>query len=584
MEIRLYTLLKRLLAVATLLLTIACTDEAMISAPETNADNEPVVIHATIASTGMATKSTNPDFTNPNASAGPIKNRTLLFTYPSAKEGGRMRSLPCVFNANGYGTIKKEDGNPLLWGDIDTEKLIYKKDDNSNKQLVDVIENAVVYLDNLINYPAQDMELDQSVTSGDKEAYYKVVDNFTKLRFSKQQEYDNVNKGIFEQNQTQGYRIMIAIPGTARADSLVDIIWSSISEPEAGKVLEFKLEHKMSAISFRFSSDDKDLQDALKQTDIQVWLDNVRVCIGHSSIRHSKEGNPFDRKNGTVYPNPGASSIAQEDVHLIYENYLPDVIYNGAKEEPQMGAITDRPTKGGILYEVQESGLTYYSTPVWIFPPFQYVNSNNIDNLMSRPMLTIDLGSKQGKFNGYFPTMVDYLIKNTNGDYTSINDYLSFKAGYHLIFNVKLKKEIDNNEIVFQNIEVQDMAYSFREDILAKQSGIYKWKDLEELIETYNNDSSEKNYRLQRYGSYSKPKWVFVLWRDIYVNDGKQTENGQWSKFDNEKFEIKREATSDSGNYGIYLNPTITDQGEITSKGTPLSDEALTNTQNKNNL
>lgn len=127
---KLNIILKKLPFAAILLLSAACKDDAaMLSAD----NDEPVVIRATADGDGMN-----------NGLAG----RELLFTYPSKAEGGKMKSLVCTFNEEGYGVVytDEEKTKLLRWDEIYT-----------GRDAAAYPEGALdaVYLDNLVNYPVQ---------------------------------------------------------------------------------------------------------------------------------------------------------------------------------------------------------------------------------------------------------------------------------------------------------------------------------------------------------------------------------------------------------------------------------------------
>lgn len=76
----------RMLSVALSLTVISCTNEVAVSTSEVDYD-QPVVIRAATQGNNMATRT---DGNEPEVEQNtPIRNRTLLFTYPSRPEGGR---------------------------------------------------------------------------------------------------------------------------------------------------------------------------------------------------------------------------------------------------------------------------------------------------------------------------------------------------------------------------------------------------------------------------------------------------------------------------------------------------------------
>lgn len=526
MRTRLYPILRNLLPVIIFLLAGSCANETEILVPTTNDENgdKPVVIRATIAGSLPSTRSEDTDNEYIPEEPESIKNRTLLFTYPSVADGGAMKSVPCTFNEEGIAYIQiEEEGNTrtLLWKDIYT-----------------VHDTNTIYLDNLVNYPVQ-------TPNPDSEDILEQFDNFTKMRFGPPEEGFNLKdmtiEGI-EDRYGGRYKWMIAKEEETDPDKIwkkeeVDIIWGKYPSTktthlrdQVGQPLHFELEHKMSAILFRFYSKDPKISEALKESEVTVYWDNVRVWIEDSQIESDSHFRPFIRYNGELL-NYGQKKNLQKGVILAKKERLTPSTQNNDPDHP-----------------------VYYETPVWIYPMCQEL-------LTSRPQLTIEIDGT--KYSGALPPKMRYWEIDSKGEWhlsTPVN--LAFKSGYRHTFNVELVNKLDKQEILFHEVTVSPFIWYFNEKVTAAESGIYNWSDLKWAAKTYNESSSENNHKLWRYGKYIDGKWEFQLWRNIKIPEDEESQI-----FKDSNFQINR----GSSNY------------EITQNGAKIDDKDLVKTSSTNN-
>lgn len=491
MKARLLDAILRFFLPAVLLLSAgACTDEVntVSPAPEEDKGDMPVTVRATTSTAGYATRSNM----GPEEDAIAIKDRTLLFTYPT-QPNGKMASAYCMFDKDGYGYIYTDNSmqEPLLWKDIYME-----------------VADSAVYLDNLVHYPVQEAIEKEHPQQPQNSGYYYQTDNYCRIEFrNKIFSSDNYN-GHFVEKYTDDerggfYLQMIALADSERANQLVDIIWGkqSIAELKAGKSINFLLERKMSAISFRFSSEDAKIQQALGEEEVSVWLDNVCIWLQNHNSNNNKNIIPFSRRTGNLFGTD--ATTLQPNVYLVAKTKLCPI--------------------------EQDDEAKIYSTPQWIFPPFKFGDKSG------NTKLTIDLGDELGEYIGSFPKVITYYIYDAEeSEWVSIPNSMEFKQGYHLIFNVKLKDDDDDRNIVFQNVQVEPMQWRFDENSEAKESGIYTWDDLATLAKTYNSNSTENNYRLLRYGKYDT-QWTFALWDDIKVAENTKLPE----KFEDQNYKIE---------------------------------------------
>lgn len=441
-----------------LLVAGGCADEMNTSDPR--GGDEPVVISASTVSAGIATRANEGWVGKPET----IKSRKLLFTYPAAKQDGKMASAVCVFDDSGVGYVytNEELKEQLLWKDIhvDEETKVVK----------------AVYLDNLLNYPVQDAVKNENPGGGRE---YSQSDNFTFMYFGPQS--PPVTGDAFDNK----YKRMIAAEGTPEAEE-VDIIWGMLTDVVYGQTLAFSLTHKMAAISFRFYSEIDELQEALQGEDIKVWLDYLRIWMETSE----KQTNIFNRSTGQIYHG----------------------FFGGQPNNP-----ADLKEKG--VYLVKDDKLKpdgenmHFSTPVWILPPFY--------GALNKPVLSIDFGEK-GVYSGHLPENMNYWTYNNSLNRWELmeDQTVSFHVGYQLTFNVRLVNELEDLSIQFVNVLVSAMGTRLTENPTLNEGGINSWEDLMALEALYNEDSSQTNYRLYKFGTWSSHHWKFRLWRDITMPAG----------------------------------------------------------------
>lgn len=327
-------------------------------------------------------------------------------------------------------------------------------------------KDFAVYLDNLVNYKVKEPDF-SSDNRVDR------CDNFDKIYFGPQ------IPAVDDDYYKNKYKRMIARENSDEADE-VDIIWGKISQPEAGKALKFELEHKMSKISFRFYCDveDEDIRTLLEDN-VKVKLDNLLVWLEDNRNDNNEGSNPFCRKSGVIQ-NRGAYS------------YQKNVYIAGSAEE------------GEKLKHIQ--GDIYFVTPGWIVPRTTGFNAEPW-----WPILTIALNDGTS-YSGPLPKTMRYWSDKING---FEDRAICFESGYHHVFNVKLVHDLGKRELLFSSVEVFPFTRLPDENTPLLESGIYTWADFVSLVKLYNEDSSEKNYRLMKYGRFKYGEWNIQLWHDI---------------------------------------------------------------------
>ena len=545
MKIKLYdSLLKILLPAVSLLCAMSCTDEVNNPSSTTDLGDEPVMVRATTMDTGAATRAgdTGP-FVGENTT---IRNRTMLFTYPSQPEG-YMKSAYCVFDNEGIGYVyadMNKSGEPLRWKDIRTGAASYPGDNNDTKA-----EDAV-FLDNLVNYPVEN----KTWAVPDGSGHNFEIDCFSRILTCKEQKEaselnpdhefgQDPNTAFVPEEADQfkfRFRQMIA-PMEHKEAEEVDIIWGKITKPTPNKSLHFELEHQMTAISFRFYSDDPVLASQLESSVKDVWLDQVSIWLEENST-NSQYANPvhsaFNRKKGSVY---GRSDVYRETnkangLHLV-----------------DATATDGRPTE---LEQQTFDEQTYYATPAWIVPPFKWNNRP----AEARPKLSFRLENGD-VYSGILPERINHWEYNEgSGKWTLIeNDWLYFRKGHHILFKVRVNKEDGKREILFEEITVEPFVRRMDEYPNLAQSGIYSGEHLETLAQTYNADPSGDNHRLMRYGSFDKERgvWIFVVRNTINIQTGVEL-----PKFKHDNFEIQ----ASSEDFGIFQDGVRVEKDQLLDK------------------
>lgn len=243
-----------------------------------------------------------------------------------------------------------------------------------------------------------------------------------------------------------------------------DLLWDTVKvENVSGAPLSpvhFDLEHRMSMLTFKLlSNNDSEINTLLSNPEkVEVKLHRVIT-----------EPYQFNRLTGAITNNTKPIDETQA-VTLDITGYTPEE-----------GAITES----------------------WIFPPQEFHNTG-------RPVLAITLTDTENQtrtFKGVLPESMLY-----EGKY----EPLEFFSGCHLTVTVVLGSW-DDLTVNFRPVLVKKWVTYSAKDINAKQVGVYTADELMELVKAYNQDSSEDNLTLWKYGTYDKDNstWTFYLWKNL---------------------------------------------------------------------
>lgn len=245
-----------------------------------------------------------------------------------------------------------------------------------------------------------------------------------------------------------------------------DLLWNTVKvENVSGAPLSpvhFDLEHRMSMLTFKLQSVDTEINTLLKE------IKNVEVKL-HRVITEPYQ---FNRLTGAITINSDTKPIDENNA----------VILDVPEYTPNEGTITQS----------------------WIFPPQEFHKTE-------RPVLAITLTDTEKDqtrtFKGVLPESMLY-----EGKY----EPLEFLPGCHLTVTVVLGNW-DDLAINFRPVLVKKWVTYSAKDINAKQVGVYTAEELTELVTAYNQDSSEANLALWKYGTFNETNstWTFYLWKDL---------------------------------------------------------------------
>ena len=241
-----------------------------------------------------------------------------------------------------------------------------------------------------------------------------------------------------------------------------DLLWGTVNVKDVSSSplspVHFKLEHRMSMLTFEINSEDPTIQALLNK-------DNAKVELYQVIIQPAT----FNRLTGdiTIADNAQATEAIELEIAKNAEN--------------------------------KESAIT----ESWIFPPQGFYETT------PRPVLKITL-KNQGEekiFQGVLPESMLY---------EEVNCPLEFLPGCHLTVEVELG-DWENLDINFRPVLVKKWDEKDPDGLNAKQLGVYAADELEELVEAYTGDVSKKNLTLWKYGILSDNTWTFYLWKDLTI-------------------------------------------------------------------
>lgn len=333
---------------------------------------------------------------------------------------------------------------------------------------------------------------------------------------------DDKNKLIDLQNITEGtntesrYNAGPAptVPGKGN-----DLLWDTVKVEKVSAAplspVHFELEHRMSMLTFKLRSKDPGINTLLNDKK------NVEVKL-HRVITEPYQ---FNRLTGAITINSSTEPINEEDA----------VTLEVAEYTSEEGAITES----------------------WIFPPQEFHSTG-------RPVLAITLTDTEKNqtrtFKGVLPESMLY---------EGSDELLEFLPGCHLTVTVVLGNWNDL-AINFRPVLVKKWVTYSAKDINAKQVGVYTAEELTELVKAYNQDSSEANLALWKYGVYNDNNgsgtWTFDLWKSITGTFGTEIINNNKLNFNDNNFTFNSHGHTINGMHvntdgsfvGVFKNEDLT--------------------------
>lgn len=247
-----------------------------------------------------------------------------------------------------------------------------------------------------------------------------------------------------------------------------DLVWGTVKVKDVSNAplsyVHFGLKHLMSMLTFNIESNDETIKSILNNPE------NIDVKL----YRVITKPSTYNRLTGAISIGSNIDPIDEE--HSI----TLDII-----KTEQNGSVT---------------------TENWIFPPQEFIKN-------SRPILSITLNNGDGTTNTFKGVLPETM------SYENSYELLEFISGCHLTVNVELGNW-ENPQIQFRPVLVKKWVDKGDAQLNSNQVGVYTAEELKELVEAYNEDPSEDNLILLKYGIFSNTenKWTFYLWKTFTDN------------------------------------------------------------------
>lgn len=242
-----------------------------------------------------------------------------------------------------------------------------------------------------------------------------------------------------------------------------DLVWGTVKVKDVSNAplsyVHFGLKHLMSMLTFKIESNDETIKSILNNPEkIDVKL--YRVITKPST---------YNRLTGAISIDGSTAPISKDNPITL------DII-----ESEQNGSVT---------------------TENWIFPPQEFIKN-------PRPILSITLNNGDGTTNTFKGVLPETM------SYENSYELLEFISGCHLTVNVELGNW-ENPQIQFRPVLVKKWVDKGDAQLNSNQVGVYTAEELKELVDAYNENPSEDNLTLLKYGIFSNTenKWTFYLWK-----------------------------------------------------------------------
>lgn len=242
-----------------------------------------------------------------------------------------------------------------------------------------------------------------------------------------------------------------------------DLVWGTVKVKDVSNAplsyVHFGLKHLMSMLTFNIESNDETIKSILNNPE------NIDVKL----YRVITKPSTYNRLTGAISIDGSTAPISKDNPITL------DII-----ESEQNGSVT---------------------TENWIFPPQKFINNQ-------RPILSITLTESDGTTNTFKGVLPETMF------YENSYELLEFISGCHLTINVELGNW-ENPQIQFRPVLVKKWVDKGDAQLNSNQVGVYTAEELKELVEAYNEDPSEDNLILLKYGILNGDTWTFYLWKTL---------------------------------------------------------------------
>lgn len=242
-----------------------------------------------------------------------------------------------------------------------------------------------------------------------------------------------------------------------------DLVWGTVKVKDVSNAplsyVHFGLKHLMSMLTFNIESNDETIKSILNNPE------NIDVKL----YRVITKPSTYNRLTGAISINGNIDPIGEENSIML------DII----ETEQNESATTEN----------------------WIFPPQEFINNQ-------RPILSITLTESDGTTNTFKGVLPETMF------YENSYELLEFISGCHLTVNVELGNW-ENPQIQFRPVLVKKWVDKGDAQLNSNQVGVYTAEELEELVDAYNEDPSEDNLTLWKYGVLNGNTWTFYLWKNL---------------------------------------------------------------------
>lgn len=260
-----------------------------------------------------------------------------------------------------------------------------------------------------------------------------------------------------------GVSLYDAAPAPGQNGTGNDLVWGTVKVKDVSNAplsyVHFGLKHLMSMLTFKIESKDETIKSILNNPE------NIAVKL----YRVITKPSTYNRLTGAISIGSNIDPIGK-----------------------------DNPITLDIIESEQNESAT---TENWIFPPQKFINNQ-------RPILSITLTKGDGTTNTFKGVLPETML------YENSYELLEFISGCHLTIKVELGNWA-NPQIQFRPVLVKKWVDKGDAQLNSNQVGVYTAEELKELVDAYNENPSEDNLTLLKYGILNGDTWTFYLWKTL---------------------------------------------------------------------